>query len=154
MDPKRSNSEPCEAVVESVWKERNNNSQCRGYSDRRCVERAWSDPGRSSRALDNSLATTTTNKDRRERNYNNDATITQVGRSCWALLERSWALLSASGPSKGDVGSILVPPREISEPHRVDFDAGSSRAKLQQRCNNNESRACIMHASNLVIYNI
>ena len=58
-------------------------------------------------------------------------------------LERIWT-------SKGDIGSILVPPTEISETHRVDFVSGSSRAKLQQRCNNNESRACIMHASKLV----
>ena len=29
------------------------------------------------------------------------------------LLERSWSLLGASGPFKGDLGLILVPPRRI-----------------------------------------
>ena len=36
---------------------------------------------------------------------------------------RSWVLLSASGPSKSDLGSILVLPRRILEPHREDFVA-------------------------------
>ena len=38
------------------------------------------------------------------------------------LLERSWSLLGASGPFKGDLGLILVPPRRILAHHRHDFD--------------------------------
>ena len=43
-------------------------------------------------------------------------------RSLGAFLERSWALLRASGPFKGDLGLILVPPRRILAHHRHDFD--------------------------------
>ena len=38
------------------------------------------------------------------------------------LLERSWSLLGASGPFKGDLSLILAPPRRILEFQRQDFD--------------------------------
>ena len=51
-----------------------------------------------------------------------EPTLGYLGRF-WNALGHSWALLGASGPSKGDLGLILVPPRRILASQRDDFDA-------------------------------